>query len=84
MSAQSPAGGQKRFLTRLLYEKLPDGRTVGSVGCRPITQGNNASYPHPGKGYDAGPGFSAVAGWGVPDGQALLTALEQVGTGASA
>jgi kumamolisin len=77
MAQHLPAGKQRRFLTRLLYE-ASGGTTVGGLGCRPVVSGDNASHPHPGKGYAAGPGFSACAGWGVPDGQALLAALAAV------
>jgi kumamolisin len=62
------------FLTPLLYRRGPDGRVRGESALRDITEGNNAS-PHPGRGYVAEPGFDAVTGWGVPDGQALLDAL---------
>jgi kumamolisin len=77
MAQHLPAAKQRRFLTRLLYAAAGAG-TVGAAGCRPITSGDNASHPHPGVGYAAGPGYSAVAGWGAPDGQALLAALAAI------
>jgi kumamolisin len=66
-----------RFLTPLLYQELPSGLTVGEASFHDITIGNNAVYPVPG-GYNAGPGFDAVTGWGVPDGMRLLNCLEQI------
>jgi kumamolisin len=62
------------FLPPLLYAHGPDGKTVGATGCVDVTSGNNTSSTL-GKGYQAGPGFDAVSGWGVPDGTALLAAL---------
>jgi kumamolisin len=58
-----------RFLTPLLYAE----RSAGT-GFTDITKGNNAS-PQPGFGYDAKPGYDAVTGWGVPNGEALLASL---------
>jgi kumamolisin len=77
MNAQLPAGKQQRFLSPLLY--MTSGKqTVGKLGMRDITSGNNASSPQPGKGYAAASGFDAVTGWGVPDGVKLLAALSAV------
>ena len=78
VSAKLPAAKQRRALTRLLYTATPGGPTVGAASCRFVTSGNNTSNPQPGRGYVAAANFSAVAGWGTPDGQALLTALSQV------
>jgi kumamolisin len=39
---------------------------------RPITQGNNRAG---GKGYDAGPGWNACTGMGVPKGAEIIAAL---------
>ncbi|HEX5264846.1 MAG TPA: S53 family peptidase, partial [Phenylobacterium sp.] len=77
-SAALPASKQRRFLTRLLYAPTADGRALGAIACRPITSGNNTSNPEPGRGYAATTSFSAVAGWGAPDGQALLDALGKI------
>ena len=77
-SAALPASKQRRFLTRLLYAPMADGRPVGAVACRPVTSGDNASSPSPGRGYAATTGFSAVAGWGAPDGKALVDALGKI------
>jgi kumamolisin len=69
-----PLRTRQPFLTPLLYKKLPSGMAVGEASFRDITTGNNAVYPNPG-GYNAGPGFDAVTGWGVPDGVKLLNCL---------
>jgi kumamolisin len=71
----SPAKRQ-RFLTSLLYRNGANGQPVGKASSRDVTAGNNTSNPQPGRGYQAGPGFDAVTGWGVPDGMRLLAALE--------
>jgi kumamolisin len=55
------------FLTPLLY-----GRARSAL--RDVTRGHNTS-PQPGRGYHARPGYDAVSGWGVPDGEALLDSL---------
>ena len=67
---------RQRFLTPLLYQAGPGGQPRGQTGCRDITIGQNSSHPEPGVGYQAKVGFDAVTGWGVPNGQALLTALQ--------
>jgi kumamolisin len=76
INAALPAGKGPRFLTPLLYARLAGDQTaMAARACRAIASGNNASYPSPGKGYAAGPGYNAVTGWGVPSGQALLEQL---------
>ena len=70
-----PSAKQQRFLAPLLYMNGKSGQPVGKASSRDITSGNNASNPEPGKGYKAGAGFDAVTGWGVPDGQKLLSLL---------
>jgi len=75
LNASLPAGKQQRFLPPLLYQNGPTGQPRGQTGCQDITSGQNASHPHPGKGYKAGPGFDAVSGWGTPNGTALLGLL---------
>jgi len=69
-----PTNGQT-FLAPLLYEPGAAGKPRGEVGCTDIVKGNNASEPQPNKGYEAGPGYDAASGWGVPNGQQLLAAL---------
>jgi kumamolisin len=78
INALLPAAKQQRFLTPLLYQNGPSGQPVGKVSSRDITSGNNTSNPEPGKGYNAGSGFDAVTGWGVPDGVKLLNALTAI------
>jgi kumamolisin len=76
IDAALPAAKRQRFRTPILYQDAHSGGSIGKAGCTSVTSGNNASHPHPGKGYVAGPGFDAVTGWGVPDGKALLAALK--------
>jgi kumamolisin len=71
-----PVAKQRRFIAPLLYQNGPGGGTIGSAGCTDIVSGNNASHPKPGKGYKAQEGYDAVTGWGVPNGKALLAALQ--------
>ena len=76
INAGLAAGKQLGYLTPLLYGKDKNGAVLGTVGCRDITSGNNATASV--GGYTAGPGYDAVTGWGVPLGNALLTALNGV------
>ena len=68
-------GKQVGFLTPRLYAPSANsnGKALGNVACRDITQGTNAS----GKahGYAANSGYDAATGWGSPNGQDLLKAL---------
>jgi kumamolisin len=75
INSSLPADKQQRFLTPLLYQNGPNGKPRGTVACRDITIGQNASRPKPGVGYQAQVGFDAVTGWGTPDGAALLLVL---------
>jgi kumamolisin len=68
-------GKPAQFLTPLLYQKGPSGVPRGQAASMDVTVGNNASHPQPGVGYKARKGFDAVTGWGVPDGQKLLSQL---------
>jgi kumamolisin len=74
VQAVLPAGTPARFLAPILYGPGQGGQSVGANICRDITSGNNTSTP-PGKGYQAGTGYDAVSGWGVPKGTALVAAL---------
>jgi kumamolisin len=81
MNAALPAAKQQRFVSPLLYAAAAAGRgggTVGAASCTDIITGKNVSLPSPGIGYTAGPGYDAVTGWGVPKGEALLSALGNV------
>lgn len=75
INAALPADKQQRFLTPLLYQSNGIGKSIGATTFVDITLGNNISNPQPGVGYDAGEGYDAVTGWGVPDGVALLGGL---------
>jgi kumamolisin len=76
INASLPPNKRQRFLTPLLYKGLTKGKTVGEASCRDITTGNNACSGL--QGYQAGPGFDAVTGWGVPKGVDLLNCLKQI------
>jgi kumamolisin len=73
LHAGKPTNGQT-FLAPLLYEQV-QGQARGQATCTDVAKGDNASEPQPGKGYQAGPGYDAVSGWGVPDGGKLLASL---------
>ncbi|KVA22845.1 hypothetical protein [Burkholderia ubonensis] len=82
-NAKLPTDKQQCFLAPLLYKLLPSGGAVGRIVCTAVDSGhNNDSDPDPGIGYPvvAG-GFSAVTGWGIPDGRKLLDTLTQVDQG---
>lgn len=68
-------GTKVGFLTPRLYAPTANsnGKALGSVACRDIVSGNNASGNA--EGYSAGPGFDAASGWGSPNGQNLLNSL---------
>jgi kumamolisin len=63
------------FLSPLLYRTGAAGQPIGAIGCVDVVSGDNTSSTL-GRGYRAGPGFDAVSGWGVPNGTALLAALD--------
>jgi kumamolisin len=76
INAALPAAKRQRFVTPLLYGTQPgDPAPLAARACRAITSGHNASYPSPGSGYKCQAGYSAVTGWGVPMGLALLEQL---------
>jgi hypothetical protein len=58
------------YLNPLLYTKLAQTGTLHSV-----SGGNNRVN---GVGYEAGPGWNPVTGWGTPDGTKLLEALRSL------
>ena len=70
IDALLPKSRRQRFLVPRLYEMRDRGAAF-----RDIVSGHNASYPLPGKGYEAAKGFTAVGGLGAPDGQKLLARL---------
>ncbi len=59
------------YLNPVLYRQLGDKGVFHE-----ITSGNNSSGNV--KGYSAGPGWNAAAGWGTPDGTKLLAALREL------
>jgi kumamolisin len=62
------------YLSPLLYQAGADGKALGLSVCRDITSGNNSTASI--GGYDAGQGYDAVTGWGVPIGASLLNGLK--------
>jgi kumamolisin len=77
VNSNLPPEKQGRFLTPILYSQGKGATTFGSDVCINITRGQNTSRPFPGRGYEASLGFNAVTGWGVPDGQKLVSALDK-------
>ncbi len=76
INQQRGAGNRIGYLTPLLYQNATGanaGQTVGSAGCTDVKTGNNTTDAI--GGYNAGPGYDAVSGWGTPDGQKLMAAL---------
>jgi len=74
LNAAWPSVKRQRFLTPLLYQIASNGYAKGRSGCTDVSTGQNASHP-PKVGYEAGKGYDAVSGWGVPNGAKLLTIL---------
>jgi len=68
-------GKKLGFLTPRLYAPAPNtiGKPLGSVACRDIVSGTNASGNA--EGYSAEAGYDAATGWGSPNGQNLLNSL---------
>lgn len=59
------------YLTPRLYAVVSgQTKTLGELGCRDVSKGNNATAA--GGGYEAGEGWDACSGWGTPSGKALL------------
>jgi kumamolisin len=76
INQQRGAGNRIGYITPLLYQQ-PTGAgattTIGSQGCTDVVAGNNSTDTI--GGYNAGPGYDAVSGWGTPEGQKLMAAL---------
>jgi kumamolisin len=70
------AGKTVGYFTPRLYQPTSktNGKPLGAVACRDITEGSNAAGNA--QGYSAGPGFDAVTGWGSPIGQKLMASLD--------
>jgi kumamolisin len=76
INEQRGAGNRIGYLSPVLYQTHAGGNagnTVGSQGCTDVVSGDNTTDAI--GGYSAGPGYDAVSGWGVPDGQKLMAAL---------
>jgi kumamolisin len=73
INASRGAGRRVGYVTPVLYRQTGNGATVGSQGCTDVVDGNN-NTAHVG-GYQAGPGYDAVSGWGTPIGAKLADAL---------
>jgi len=71
----SPVG----YLNPLLFQQGADGKQLGVSGFRDIVAGNNSTASI--GGYQAGMGYDAVTGWGVPVGTALLDGLKGLKNG---
>ncbi|MFT0172563.1 protease pro-enzyme activation domain-containing protein [Paraburkholderia mimosarum] len=72
------AGGKRvGYLTPMLYGPAGAGGapTLGAAGCTDVTSGNNNTASA--GGYSAGTGYDAVSGWGTPQGQHLLAAIQE-------
>jgi len=66
-------GKRAGYITPVLYQSSGSS-TVGGQACKDIVSGNNSTAAV--GGYEAGPGYDAVCGWGAPNGNKLLAALK--------
>lgn len=76
INAGRGAGHRLGYVTPVFYQKVgtgAHGAAVGSLGCTDVVSGKNTTA-HAG-GYNAGPGYDAVSGWGTPNGVKLAEAL---------
>jgi kumamolisin len=73
INAARGQGKRIGYLTPLLYQNAAGGSTLGAAGCTDIVSGDNNTATV--GGYNAGPGYDAVSGWGTPNGMALAAAL---------
>jgi kumamolisin len=74
INATRPANDRVGYLTPVLYQ-TNGGTTIGAAGCIDVTSGNNVTDKN--GGYNAGPGYDAVSGWGTPNGQKLAAVIPQ-------
>lgn len=63
------------YLTPVLYQ-VRGKSTLGALACRDIKKGDNDTAKV--GGYSAGPGYSAVTGWGTPVGDKLLEQIKKI------
>jgi kumamolisin len=75
-------GSKVGYVTPLLYQAAGAGETVGSGGCTDVVSGINITSEV--GGYQAGPGFDAVSGWGTPSGAKLMELLNSASASAAA
>jgi len=76
INSQLAGGKRVGYLTPMLYQTAGAGGapTLGAAGCTDVTSGNNNTASA--GGYSAGAGYDAVSGWGTPQGQHLLAAIQ--------
>ena len=76
INSQLAGGKRVGYLTPMLYQTAGAGGapTLGAAGCTDVTSGNNNTASA--GGYRAGTGYDAVSGWGTPQGQHLLAAIQ--------
>jgi kumamolisin len=69
------AGKPLHYATPLFYQPnaKTGGKPLGEIACNDITKGNNATAAV--GGFQAGPGYDAVTGWGTPNGRKLIQFL---------
>lgn len=77
INALLPADKKTGYLTPMLYQAASGtSDTLGAVGCRDITVGDNNSASI--GGFAATKGYDAASGWGAPMGKNLLNALKKL------
>lgn len=76
LEKEKGAGKRAGYLTPVLYQAGEDGKPIGAVVCKDITDGDNISATI--GGYQAGPEYDAVTGWGSPIGTRLLDTLRTI------
>jgi kumamolisin len=73
INAARRPGKRVGYLTPVLYQNAASGGTIGAAGCTDVVTGDNNTAAV--GGYNAGPHYDAVSGWGTPNGAALAAAL---------
>jgi kumamolisin len=74
LNAAWPPVKRQRLIAPLLYQVASNGHPKGPIRLHGCFRRAKQSHP-PKVGYDAGEGFDAVSGWGVPNGAKLLAIL---------
>jgi kumamolisin len=75
INASLPKNNLVGYLTPVLYESS-GGSTIGATCCTDVVSGGNKTAKA--GGYEAGPGFDAVSGWGTPIGAKLAAAIAKL------